>query len=469
MKLIRCRKCEDVVRLIETKWRTCECGNSGGQYNGDSVTATVGGDCDVVGLSNLFFDNKYRKLSDEEKEEYKKEINHHPCEVWFGELEGDKQIHRIKSSKGPRLKMDIDYIGNACVITFKDNRDYKVNLKGNKKPKKLIIPDANVKSSFKKDKMKENVEKRELRKLIRESFISLLKDENVLDAKLEEIKFSKYWEGDKNKFGPIKAKIDFWINDGEKYSDEIYDEWHSGEKEFILNIKGSASWSGGYKSSSLYSDEEYPEFDAYFELDPKVIEIKDNREQRELTLSKELHKEILDEIYRDAEENEDTPFKTNIRNTDYYRTMNKKVQASGNDMFENIIKESLGNVDNDYVTENVDADVYLKSGIGEDDYFTSGSKATIYWTLEIERKGYGIKTLYPLIQKIELDLEYWRESTESFEKIEKVFDNLLASDGTMIEGFKLKIEKNGETGHMFPTSIEINEDYKEIEITFDMP
>lgn len=135
----------------------------------------------------------------------------------------------------------------------------------------------------------------------------------------------------------------------------------------------------------------------------------------------------------------------------------------------NLIRESLGNVDNDYVTKEVDADVYLKSGIGEDDYFTSNSKATIYWTLEIERKDFGIKTLYPLIQKIELDLEYWKESTESYEKIEKVFDNLLASDGTMIEGFKLKIEKNGETGHMFPTSIEINEDYKEIEITFDMP
>jgi len=183
MKLIRCRKCEDVVRLIETKWRTCECGESGGQYNEDSVTATVGGDCDVVGLSNLFFDNKYRKLSDEEKEEYKKEINHHPCEVWFGELEGDKQIHRIKSSKGPRLKMDIDYIGKACVITFKDNRDYKVNLKWNKKPKKLIIPDANVEPSFKKEKIKENMEKRELRKLISESLAEGVLDRAFINGK----------------------------------------------------------------------------------------------------------------------------------------------------------------------------------------------------------------------------------------------------------------------------------------------
>jgi hypothetical protein len=134
-----------------------------------------------------------------------------------------------------------------------------------------------------------------------------------------------------------------------------------------------------------------------------------------------------------------------------------------------LIRESLGSVDNNYVTEGVDVDVYMKSGLGPDDFFTHDSKAKIYWTLEIERKGYGIATLYPLIQKIELDLEYWSESDESYENMEKVFDNLLASDGDMIEGFKLKIEKNGETGHMFPTSIAINEDYKEIEITFDMP
>ncbi len=177
MKLIRCKNCEDVVRLIETRWRTCECGYSGGQYNKDSITATVGGDCDIVGLSNLFFDNKYRKLSDEEKEEYKKETKHASCEVWFGELEGDKQIHRIKSPKGPRLKMDIDYIGKACIITFKDKRDYKVNLKGNKKPKKLIIPDANIKPSFKKEKIKEYKMKLGLRKLIREHINEISKNQ----------------------------------------------------------------------------------------------------------------------------------------------------------------------------------------------------------------------------------------------------------------------------------------------------
>lgn len=175
MKLIRCKKCEDVVRLIESKWRTCECGSSGGQYNIDSITATVGGDCEIIGLSNLFFDEKYRKLSEEEKEEYKKEIEHHPCEVWFGELEGDKQIHRIKSPKGPRLNIEIEYIGKACVINFKDKRDYELNIKGNKKPKKIIIPDAIVNPKDKKEKLKEHIEKLQIINLIKEELKNIFK------------------------------------------------------------------------------------------------------------------------------------------------------------------------------------------------------------------------------------------------------------------------------------------------------
>lgn len=263
MKLIRCRKCEDVVRLIDTKWRTCECGKSGGQYNEDSVTATVGGDCDVVGLSNLFFDNKYRKLSDEEKEEYKKEINHHSCEVWFGELEGDKQIHRIKSSKGPRLKMDIDYIGKACVITFKDNRDYKVNLKGNKKPKKLIIPDANMKPSFKKDKIKESMEKKELRKLIRES----LSESSEAPYITKEVSLDVYgfndMIGDDDTFDKSYAEI-HWDIDFEKRSWGIKSESIK-IKKLILDINI-------YREDSGETEEVRKEFNDLYVFDGGRIE-----------------------------------------------------------------------------------------------------------------------------------------------------------------------------------------------------
>jgi hypothetical protein len=150
MKLIRCKKCNDVVRLIESKWRTCECGKSGGQYNKDFMSATVGGDCEIIGISNLMFKKKYKKLSDEEKTEYKKKINHHPCEIWFGELLGDYQIIRIKSSKGPRLKAKVKWLKKASKITFIDKRDYSVNILGNKKPKSIVIEgNSKPKPSFK--------------------------------------------------------------------------------------------------------------------------------------------------------------------------------------------------------------------------------------------------------------------------------------------------------------------------------
>ena len=111
MKLIRCKNCNDVVRLVHTHWRMCDCGKSGGQYNEDLITATVGGDCEIFGISNLFFDEEFNKLSEEEKVEYRSKINHYWCEIWFGEGDGDFQIHRIKSPKGPRLKMVVEWVG----------------------------------------------------------------------------------------------------------------------------------------------------------------------------------------------------------------------------------------------------------------------------------------------------------------------------------------------------------------------
>ena len=54
MKLIRCKTCNDVVRLIDKKWRMCYYGDCGRQYNKDMMSATVAGNCDIVGISNLF-------------------------------------------------------------------------------------------------------------------------------------------------------------------------------------------------------------------------------------------------------------------------------------------------------------------------------------------------------------------------------------------------------------------------------
>ena len=54
MKLIYCEKCSDVVSLRVGKKRTCECGQSWGQYT-DSLNATIGGHAVPLGFENRSF------------------------------------------------------------------------------------------------------------------------------------------------------------------------------------------------------------------------------------------------------------------------------------------------------------------------------------------------------------------------------------------------------------------------------
>jgi hypothetical protein len=76
-----------------------------GIYNADMISATVGGDCEVIGLRNDYFEAKpFSKARD--KKDDKGQIN----SIIQGEYLGDVQIHRIKSGDGPRLKMDIEEI-----------------------------------------------------------------------------------------------------------------------------------------------------------------------------------------------------------------------------------------------------------------------------------------------------------------------------------------------------------------------
>lgn len=159
MKLIRCKKCDDVVRLVHTKWRKCECGKSGGQYNDDLMSATVGGDCEVIGLRNDYFAEKpFSKERD--KKDDKGQLSH----IIQGEYEGDVQIHRIKSPDGPKLKMTIEKLNDDTnLITFTDDRKYTINIKGNKSPKTVEIPINHNGPSFKeikksdKEKLKESI------------------------------------------------------------------------------------------------------------------------------------------------------------------------------------------------------------------------------------------------------------------------------------------------------------------------
>jgi hypothetical protein len=150
MKLIRCKKCDDVVRLVHTKWRKCECGESGGQYNDDLMSATVGGNCEVIGIRNDYFAEKpfSKKRND-------KELN----SIIQGEYDGDVQIHRIKSGDGPKLKMKIEKLNDENnLITFTDDRDYKITIKGNKSPETIEIPINKAGPSFKPKKIKENID-----------------------------------------------------------------------------------------------------------------------------------------------------------------------------------------------------------------------------------------------------------------------------------------------------------------------
>jgi len=155
MKLVRCKQCDDVVRLVHTEWRKCDCGKSGGQYNDDLITATVGGDCEVIGIRNDFFAAKQFS-----KEREKKDDKGQKNIIIQGEYKGDNQIHRIKSSDGPKLKIDVERLDdNTIELTFVDDRKYTMNLEGNKSPKTVEIEvDKNHKPSFKDKKTKKENE-----------------------------------------------------------------------------------------------------------------------------------------------------------------------------------------------------------------------------------------------------------------------------------------------------------------------
>ena len=159
-KLIRCKECEDIVRLVHTKWRKCECGKSGGQYNDDLMSATVGGDCEVIGLRNDYFIAKPFS-----KEREKKDDKGPLSQIIQGEYNGDVQIHRIESGDGPKLKMEIEQIDDDNnKITFTDDRKYTLNLKGNKSPKTIEVPINKNGPSFKgvkkqKDSIKEHLQR----------------------------------------------------------------------------------------------------------------------------------------------------------------------------------------------------------------------------------------------------------------------------------------------------------------------
>lgn len=129
------------MRLVHTDWRQCDCKSSGGQYNEDNISATVGGDCEVIGIRNDWIDASEKDREDDEL-----------STIVQGEYEGDVQVHRIESGDGPKLKMKIEPIDKETnKITFTDGRKYTINLKGYKSPESIEVP-SNKRPSFKPKK-----------------------------------------------------------------------------------------------------------------------------------------------------------------------------------------------------------------------------------------------------------------------------------------------------------------------------
>jgi len=124
MKLLYCPICRDVHGIIEEKWRKCLCGQSGGQYNADGMTATVGGEARVFGVGNHpFFDPLFIYLTDEKKRELRQKYYGQPdTDAWWGEYPGDVQIFRVPDSRGPRVEIKVrrkNNTENEVIVTEK--------------------------------------------------------------------------------------------------------------------------------------------------------------------------------------------------------------------------------------------------------------------------------------------------------------------------------------------------------------
>lgn len=110
------------------------CGASGGQYNRDGITATIGGQAKVFGIGNPFFDPLYPYIQDTDlshglKKMQKDLYGHTKGDCWWGEYEGDQQIIRIASAKGPRIRFRIETeTGQGYnLLYFTDKREYSVD------------------------------------------------------------------------------------------------------------------------------------------------------------------------------------------------------------------------------------------------------------------------------------------------------------------------------------------------------
>lgn len=141
MKILACPNCKDVFGLLGKEWRVCVCGESGGQYNTDLMTATLGGRARVFGVGNLFFNELFPYLTEEGKQKARPKVGGYsgPNDCWWGEFPGDVQIFRIDSPSGPRLKVKVLHVDpstNKVVVV--DKRKFTID--GRSDLREVVVP-----------------------------------------------------------------------------------------------------------------------------------------------------------------------------------------------------------------------------------------------------------------------------------------------------------------------------------------
>lgn len=130
-----------------------------------------------------------------------------------------------------------------------------------------------------------------------------------------------------------------------------------------------------------------------------------------------------------------------------------------------IIREAL-DIDSERYVSEVPLSLYLNN---VDGYF-SDETAKIEWGLFTSEKTYGFSSIKPVIYKITVRAELNKMSEDKVEEFEKVYDfETGIMEGDEVDGFKLTIEKKGDSNSLFPVDISVNEDFKSIDIEFQYP
>jgi len=96
MKLIFCKSCEDVLKLMEYR-KVCDCGSSWGEYIDDSlINAVYGGKAVPIGFNNRSFVEALRPMSIKDSVEFVAFVIPKKCDSFRAE-KGEGVVRRWPS------------------------------------------------------------------------------------------------------------------------------------------------------------------------------------------------------------------------------------------------------------------------------------------------------------------------------------------------------------------------------------